>query len=232
MGKTFRNLLAISVAVLPINIIMIWHRLSQSDGFSTSDMILYPLLFGTGSIILILLLNKYLIRDSFITTFNSRPEHLSFDLLVGLILAAVYFIMMYLERVTIYNWLPNGNAPNEELVNAMQDMADKPLLLIIWFGPVLWIGIALFEELSRVFLLKCLWNINSNRLWHITVIFISSLLIGFVHLHLGTAGVISIGLKSLVACFYFYKFRRLLPLVIAHALYDGIQFAMFLYYLN
>ncbi len=71
MSKTFKNLLAISIAILPVNGIMIWYRLTQTENFSTSDMIVYPLLFGGGISLLILLLNKYLIKDSFQETFNS-----------------------------------------------------------------------------------------------------------------------------------------------------------------
>jgi membrane protease YdiL (CAAX protease family) len=110
----------------------------------------------------------------------------------------------------------------------MIDLANNPLLMFVWFGPVLWIGIALFEELSRVFLLKCLWNINDKRNWHIAVIFLVSTLIGVTHLYQWTAGIISIGLKSVIVSFYFYKYRRLLPLIISHGLYDGLQFLFFI----
>jgi membrane protease YdiL (CAAX protease family) len=125
-------------------------------------------------------------------------------------------------------WIPNHIPQNTELINVMIDLANSPLLMVIWFGPVLWIGIALFEELSRTFLLKCLWNTSDNKNWHIIVIFLASTLIGVVHLYQGTAGIISIGLKSVIMCFYFYKYRRLLPLVISHGLYDGLQFAFFI----
>ncbi|WP_298238432.1 CPBP family intramembrane glutamic endopeptidase [uncultured Algibacter sp.] len=228
MNKTFRNILAICIAILPINIIMIWYRLTQTENFSTTDMIVYPLIFGGGLCVLILALNKYLIRDTFKETFNSGKGTWYWDTLVALGLTAIYFLMFFLERMTLYQWIPNNNPPNTELIDTIITLANNPLLIIIWFGPVLWIGIALFEELSRVFLLKCLWNINDNKNWHIVAIFLASALIGIAHLYQGTAGIISIGLKSVIMSFYFYKYRRLLPLVISHALYDGIQFAFFI----
>ena len=227
MSKTFRNVLAISIAILPINFIMIWYRLTQTENFSTTDMTVYPLVFGGGISLLILFLNKYLIRDTFKETFNSGKGSWYLDILTGLGLTAIYFSLFFLERATLYRWIPNHNPPNTELIDTMVDLAHNPLLLVIWFGPVLWIGIALFEELSRVFLLKCLWNINDNKNWHMTVIFLASALIGIAHLYQGTAGIISIGIKSVIMCFYFYKYRRLWPLVISHALYDGVQFAFF-----
>jgi len=228
MNKTFRNILAISIATLPINIIMIWYRLTQTENFSTTDMTVYPLIFGGGISILILALNKYLVKGTFKETFNSGKGTWYWDVLIGLGLTAIYFAMFFLERATLYQWIPNHNPPNTELIDTMIELANNPLLMIIWFGPVLWIGIALFEELSRVFLLKCLWNVNDNKNWHIAVIFLASTLIGVAHLYQGTAGIISIGLKSIIMCFYFYKYRRLLPLIISHALYDGAQFTFFI----
>ncbi|MEN8124843.1 MAG: CPBP family intramembrane glutamic endopeptidase [Bacteroidota bacterium] len=228
MNKTLRNILAISIAILPINFIMIWYRLTQTENFSTTDMIVYPLLFGGGISVLILFLNKYLIKDTFKETFNSGEGTWYWDILIGIGLTAIFFVMFFLERATLYQWIPNNNPPNTELIDTMVDLANNPFLLIIWFGPVLWIGIALFEELSRVFLLKCLWNINDNKNWQIAVIFLASTLIGIAHLYQGTAGIISIGFKSVIISFYFYKYRRLLPLIISHVLYDGLQFAFFI----
>ncbi|NOX89081.1 MAG: CPBP family intramembrane metalloprotease [Calditrichaeota bacterium] len=227
-NKTVRNILAISIAVLPINLIMIWYRLTQTENFTTTDMTVYPLLFGGSTIVLILLLNRFLLKDSFKTTFNSGKGTWFGDIAAGLALTAVYFAMFFLERATLMQWLPRNNPPNTELINVMIDLAHNPLLMIIWFGPVLWIGIALFEELSRTFLLKCLWNTSENKGWQITAIFLASALIGFAHLYQGVYGIISIGLKSVVMSFYFYKYRRLLPLIISHGLYDGLQFAFFI----
>ena len=227
MNKILRNILAISIAILPINIIMIWYRLTQTENFSTTDMTVYPLLFGGGTIILILLLNKYLLKQTFKETFNSKDGIWYWDVLIGIGLCVIYFAMFFLERATLYQWIPNPNPPNTELIDVMIDLANSPLLMLIWFGPVLWIGIALFEELSRTFLLKTLWNINDNKDWQIIAIFLTSALIGFVHMYQGTAGIISIGLKSVVVSFYFYKYRRLLPLIVSHGLYDGLQFAFF-----
>ncbi len=227
MNKTLRNLLAISIAILPINLIMIWYRLAQTDNFSTTDMTVYPLLFGGGTIALIFLLNKYLIKDSFTETFNLGEGTWYWDVIIGFGLTVIYFTMFNLERTTLYQWIPNNNPPNTEIINVMIDLANSPMLMVIWFGPVLWIGIALFEEMSRTFLLKCLWNINENKNWHFTAMLLASALIGLVHLYQGTAGVISIGIKSVIMSLYFYKYRRLLPLIISHGLYDGLQFAFF-----
>jgi len=228
MSKAFKNILAICIAILPINIIMIWYRLGQTENFTTTDMTVYPLVFGGGSIILILLLNKFLLKATFTETFNAGKGNWYWDILIGIGLTVIYFTMFFIERATLYQWIPNRNLPNTELIDVMRELANSPLLMLIWFGPVLWIGVALFEEVSRTFLLKTLWNVNKNKDWQISAIFLASILIGIVHLYQGTAGIISIALKSVVACFYFYKHRRLMPLIVSHGLYDGLQFAFFI----
>jgi membrane protease YdiL (CAAX protease family) len=228
MNNPLRNILAISIAILPINGIMIWYRLTQQEAFSTSDMLVYPLLFGGTSIILILILNRYLLKDTFRETFNSGSSTWYWDVLAGMGLTLVYFIMFFLERATIYRWIPNNHPQSNELVDTMIELSNDPLLLFIWFGPVLWIGVALFEELSRTFLLKCLWNIKKNKEWHILAILLASIMFGGVHLYQGVAGILSITLKSIVAGLYFYRYRRLFPLILSHALYDGLQLAFFI----
>ncbi|MEN8185946.1 MAG: CPBP family intramembrane glutamic endopeptidase, partial [Bacteroidota bacterium] len=148
------------------------------------------------------------------------------DIFWGLILTAMYFILFYIERVTLSNILTFRS--NQELLGLMLDMRKDPLLLILWFGPVLWIGIALYEELIRVFMLTSLWKFSNNTLWIITSIIITSLIIGLAHWSQGSYGIMTIAIKSLVSGYFFYKIRRILPLIIAHVLYDGIQVALLL----
>ena len=54
---------------------------------------------------------------------------------------------------------------------------------------------------------------------------LTSILIGSVHLYQGLAGIIGIGIKSVIFCIYYYKHRRIFPLIISHVLYGGLQFA-------
>jgi len=223
MNKTIRNLLAICIAILPVNIWMIWYRLTQTENFTTLEMLVYPLVVGGGLSVLILWLNKVLVKSTFKKTFNPAKETVSSDIVMGILLMLVFFLMFWIEKMTIYRWFPSITPQSTELSDTVQSVANSPFLMFVWLGPVLWIGIALFEELSRIFMLKCLWNISNNKTWQFIAIFITSLLIGFVHIYQGTAGIISITLKSLLMCFYFYKFKRILPLIISHGLYDALQ---------
>lgn len=220
-----KNLIVLFVLVfIPIGI-MIAYRNIQTSGFGTGQLILYPLLFGGGSIILLLLLKLYYLKES-LDEFNSGKGHLVSDWFWALGLTGVYFLFFYLERLTLIDVLEFRS--NEEMLRLMLDMREKPLLILLWFLPVLWVGIALYEELIRVFMLTALWKFSSKNVWTILVIVLSSILIGLSHWSQGSYGIVTIAIKSLVAAVFFYKVRRLVPLVIAHALYDGIQVALLL----
>ena len=81
----------------------------------------------------------------------------------------------------------------------------------------------------------CSWDLLWRRLifhflgpsvpfWHLMVIVLASAPIGLTHRYQGVYGIVTIALKSVVMSRYFYRYRRLLPLVISHGLYDGLQF--------
>lgn len=220
-----KNLIVLIILVFIPSATMIWYRNHQVSNFASREMILYPLLFGGGIIIILLLLKKYFLKES-LKDFNSGKGHLVKDWMWALGLTLVYFILFYFERATLIGVLEFRS--NEELLGLMLDMREKPVLIVLWFVLVLWIGIALYEELIRVFMLTSLWKFSSHKIWTFSVILVTSILIGLTHRSQGSYGIVTIAVKSIVACFFFYKYRRLAPLVIAHALYDGIQVALLL----
>ncbi|RLD76799.1 MAG: hypothetical protein DRJ07_15705 [Bacteroidetes bacterium] len=223
--KTLKSIIALSVIVLIPFGFMLWFRNHQTTGFATNELIIYPLLFGGSSILLLYLIKKYLLNEE-LSDFNSGKGSIVKDILWGFLLVVMYFILFYIERATLSNILTFRS--NQELLGLMLDMRKSPLLLILWFGPVLWIGIALYEELIRVFMLTSLWKFSNNTLWIISSIFITAIIIGLTHWSQGSYGIVTIAIKSLVSGYFFYKIRRILPLIIAHVLYDGIQVAMLL----
>lgn len=219
------------LGIFPVHFGMVYYRLTSSNSFSLEEMIKYPLLIGGGVSILILILNRYLLRATYKSTFNPGSSSILKDLLHGVLITLVYFLMLLIERQTIYQWLPS-NPANPEILNVLTVLSKDPFLIALWFGPVLWLGIAFFEEISRVFLLRCSWQFSENKSWIWISMILASALIGAAHIYQGSAGALAIGLKSMVACYYFYRHKRIAPLIISHALYDGIQFALLLVQLS
>lgn len=226
MRQKLNNVLAICIGILPFNILMVWYRLTHPEGFTTVDMLVYPIVFGGGLTVVILALNKYLLKQQ-IDIFDRRKEKWLLNIPIGMALTAVYFLLVVIERKTIGEFLPQGKPPSHEVINLMISLARNPLLLAIWLGPVVWIGVAMFEEVQRIFLINCLWVLSRNKTWEWLVIFIVSVICGLMHLYQGMFGIISISIQGLIMGFYYLKFRRIWPLIISHALYDSIQIMLF-----
>jgi len=226
MRQKLKNILAICIGILPFNILMIWYRLTHTADFSTNDMLLYPLIFGGGNILLILALNKFLLKQK-ISNFNPGKGKWYWDVIIGLALTAIYFMLMFIEQATITRLLPQGRPPTQEVIDLMIGLANNPILLAIWLGPVVWLGVAIFEEVQRVFFMNCLWRLSRNKYWELFTILFVAVVWGFVHLYQGPFGIISVSIQGLIMGFYYYRFRRIWPLIISHALYDSIQIIMF-----
>ncbi len=223
--KKIKSVIALTIIVFIPFGLMIWIRMHQSSGFATQELIMYPLLFGGLSIFVIYILKKYFLKEK-LSDFNSKPGNWYTDLGWGVLLTIIYFVLFFVERSTLSGLLRFNS--NTELLQLMLDMREEPILLILWFGPVLWIGIALYEELIRVFILTSLWKWSKKMIWIVTVIIFTSILIGLTHWSQGSYGIVTIAIKSFVVGVFFYKKRRLMPLVYAHVLYDGLQVATLL----
>ena len=224
MNKLKSIISLIVIVIIPFAL-MVWYRNHQSSGFASIELIVYPMLFGGLGIAAIYSLKKFFLKEN-IQDFNSGTGTWKTDLLWGIGLTIVYFILFFVERLSLANVLRFNS--NMELLGLMLDMRENPLLLIIWFGPVLWIGIAFYEELLRLFILTNLWKWSENLVWSIVVILISATLIGLAHWSQGSYEIVTIGIKSIVSGFFFFRQRRLMPLVYAHVLYDGLQVGMLL----
>jgi len=158
--KKLKQIISLTVMVFIPFGMMIWFRTHNSTGFVSVELILYPLLFGGFSIVVLYLLKKYFLKEG-LSDFNSGKGKWSVDVLIGFALTAIYFILFYIERLTLSNLLSFN--PNMEMLQLMLDMRESPILLILWFGPVLCIGVALYEELIRVFILTSFWKFSNKK---------------------------------------------------------------------
>ena len=218
--QRFKRVIALLVVAGVPALLMIWYRMHQSTGFASVELIVYPLVFGSLGIAVIALLKRFYLGER-LSALNSGDGGLVSDILWGLALTAVSFALFFVARYTLGDLL--AFTPNRELLGLMLDMRESPWMVLLWFGPVLWIGIALYEELVRTFLLSEMWSFSDNKVWTAAVIILAATLVGLTHWSQGPYGIVTIAINGIViGTFYFYR-RRLLPLVIAHILYDGLQ---------
>ena len=90
----------------------------------------------------------------------------------------------------------------------------------------MWIGVAGFEEFTRIFLLSRLWRIWSGHAWRWFTVVLSAVLFGLLHLYQGTAGMVDAGISGMLWAVYYLIFGRYWPLIIAHYVHDAIQIVL------
>ena len=201
-----------------------WLHLSGRE-FSVAELMLYPLVIGGGAVVLITALVRHLFRERLIDL-NRRPGRRLTDIVVGVLMCAVSFVVMVAFSLLIAPLLPEQSGPPPKAVTTLiKALGESPLLLAVWLGPVVWLGVATFEELSRVFLLDRLWKLWPGALCRWAVIVLSAVVFGLVHIYQGVAAVVAVSLLGLVYALYYLRFGRVWPLIIGHALFDSVQIA-------
>ncbi|MBN2170704.1 MAG: CPBP family intramembrane metalloprotease, partial [Candidatus Krumholzibacteriota bacterium] len=131
-------------------------------------------------------------------------------------------VITVMTQMTVARWAP-GQEPSPEIVQLIRRLSEDPWLMLVWLGPVAWIGAALFEELARVFVLRRLWLAWPGATARSVAVMASALAFGLVHYYQGPPGMVSTGFMGLVAGAVFLFRGRLWPLVLGHAVYDMIS---------
>jgi hypothetical protein len=167
--RRIRRLIALFVVAGAPALLMIWYRMHQSTGFASIELIVYPLVFGSLGIAVIWLLKHFYLGES-LSSLSSGEGGLVADVLWGIALTMVYFVLFFAARYILSDLL--AFTPNRELLGLMLDMRENPWMVILWFGPVLWIGIALYEELVRMDWHRLIRRISTNVLAFRIVVFL------------------------------------------------------------
>jgi membrane protease YdiL (CAAX protease family) len=221
-GRPITQILAVTVVYVPPWAHAIWSHLSQKT-ITLKELFLYPLLLGGGSVVLALLVYRFFCGER-IASLNLKRGKWYTDVLVGALLAAFFLGLFVLQQAIQSRWLPRtAGPPPEELMTLFNGIVNDPLLLAVWLGPVAWLGVAAFEELTRVFMLNRLWTVWPQPLGRWLVMIVSATLFGLAHIYQGPVNAIAITLQGLLYALYYKRFGRIWPMIIGHALYDSAQ---------
>jgi membrane protease YdiL (CAAX protease family) len=215
------QLLAALAALVPMVALVVWTYLLQQRTLTLASLLLWPLLAG-GCLILWLLFLHVLVSGDSLEGLGLRKDRPWLDLLLGsagsLVLIAIHLgFQATLARL----FPPRPLVP--EILELLSGLSRNPLLLAVWLGPVVWIGVAGFEELWRAFMLRRLWRVWGGRAGRWLALLSVSALVGLAHFYQGSAAVVSIGATSILMGWFFMVTGRLRALIVAHALYDSIQ---------
>lgn len=173
--------------------------------------------FGFGGLLVLLL---YLVCGERLSSLNLRRGRWLVDLRSGVMLAGVLLgyqvVFSILTAQLGYTEVPAAN------VAIANELAGDPMLLALWLGPTVWLQAGLFEELSRAFMLSRLWQVWPGPGGRWLVLIGSALLFGLGHLYQGPMGVFGTALIGFILGWHYLVRGRLLPLIIAHGLYDTV----------
>jgi len=211
-------------AIVPMAALTVWMYLVRDRPPGLEEFFLGPLLVGGGMIFWLLFLHVAVCRDT-LHSLGFRVAGLPRDVAVGIALGVAFLLL----KSWVQPWLSRQfppRPPSEEVIRLIRVVVGDPWLLALWLGPVVWIGIAGFEELWRVVVLRRFWNVLPGTWGRWSVLLLVSALIGLAHGYQGPAAAISIGFKSVLMGAYFMVTDRTRPLIVCHAVYDSVQVVM------
>lgn len=211
-------------AVVPMAALTSWMYVVRDGTPGLAEFFLGPLLAGGTLIFWLLFLHLVMCRDS-LQALGFRISGFWRDAATGVVLGLAFLLLKYLTDPFLRG-LFEPRPPSEEIMELIFSVASDPLLLVLWLGPVVWIGIAGFEELWRVVVLRRFWAVCPGTQGKWGVLLAVSVLIGVAHGYQGPAAIISITIKSVLMGWFFMVTGRTRPLVVAHALYDSLQIVM------
>lgn len=218
------QLMAAFAAIVPMAALATWMYVIRDSAPGLTEFFLGPLLFGGGMIFWLLFLHLVMCRDT-LETLGFRLGGFWRDVATGVVLGVAFLLLKQMTDPVLAS-LFDPRPPSEEIMQLIFGVARAPLLLALWLGPVVWIGIAGFEELWRVVVLRRFWLVFPGPAGRWAVLLLVSCLVGIVHGYQGPASVVSIGIKSVLMGGYFMATGRVRPLIVAHAVYDSVQIAM------
>jgi len=187
--------------------------------------LLYAMGYTLLVIVVLLLLLRFLCGEK-PNALNLRSGTWWKDLLGGIGLVVLTLSMKFILDPVIANYFYRASAGESGLGSLMTTLAGNPWLLALFIGPVLFIGVAGSEELTRVFFITRWTKISSSKVWLGIGVFLSASLFGLNHVAQGAAGVISVALNGLVMVLWYLRFGRIFHLIISHYLYDAIQIGL------
>jgi membrane protease YdiL (CAAX protease family) len=222
-NKAWIQLLAAAAGVLPLYSSLIIYQLRRDQPPSLHGFIFYLGVISPLAIMIALLLLRFLCGEN-LRALNLRPGKLSSDLIAALILSPVILVANVVSNYFLSGLLP-VSASNTSIRDLFVEVASKPGLLVLFLGPLMFLGAA-SEELIRVFLLSRLWKVWPSTMGKLVAVLISACLFGLIHVYRGPVHVLWTTLCGLIMALYYLRFGRVVPLILAHYATNALQVAV------
>jgi len=222
--KAWIQLLAAVIGVVPLYSSLIILELRSGQQLSIQAFTLYLAVIAPLAIAVALLLLRFLCREN-PRDLNLRPGKLSSDLLAVLVLSLVIIVASVISTHFLSELLPESPS-NTSVRNLFVELAGNLGLLVLFVGLLIFLGAA-SEEVVRVFLLSRLWKVWPSTTGKLLVVVISACMFGLIHLYQGPVGAAWTAIFGLITALYYFRFGRVVPLILAHYLTNALQVVVF-----
>ena len=221
------NILAAGIGVIALYLSMIIHLINNDKPLSNSEYIFYLAVISPLTIVIIFLLLHFLNKEHY-RDLNLKEGSLPSDLLATLFLSIVLFAANIISQPLLSEILPDTDTGVGDL---FLEMSGNPGRFIVFLGPLILLGAA-SEELMRAFLLSRFWKVWPSLPGKLAVVFISACLFGLLHLSRGPVHVVWATIFGLLMAFYYLRFGRILPLILAHYITNAVQIVITIFILS
>ena len=218
--KTWIQLLAVIIGVLPLYSSLLIYQIQKGQPPSNHGFILYLAVISPLSIVIALMLLRFLCKESY-SSLNLKPGKWYSDLLSTLILAIVILVTSIISQYFLSELLPPSTS-DSNIRNLFKEMTSSPGLLFVFAGPLVFFGAA-SEELIRVFLLSRLWKVWPSTTTKLVFLVISACLFGLIHVYRGPIHVVWTTIFGLIMALFYLRFGRVFPLIFGHYLTNALQ---------
>jgi membrane protease YdiL (CAAX protease family) len=223
-GKAWTQLLAVVLGVVPLYTILIILELRSEQTISLHGFFLYLAVISPLGIVIALLLLRFLCGESR-RDLNLKSGKLFSDLFAVLVLSLLVIVANIISTSLLSEWLPESSS-SRSVTDLFAELAGNPGLLVLFVGPLFLLGAA-SEEVIRVFLLSRLWKVWPSIPAKVVSILISAGLFGLIHLYKGPVSAAWTGIFGLIMAFFYLRFGRAVPLILAHYLTNAFQAIVF-----
>lgn len=199
----------------------------SENPYSPRDFILYATAISAPIIILLLLLLRFLCLET-PRDLNLKPGKWSTDFLAAIILSFVTLTANIASTSLVSELLPSP--PNTAVVNLFTWLHQSPVMLALFLGLFLWIGVAQ-EELTRVFLLSRIWKISPSSSIRCVTILFAAVLFGLSHAWQGPTRIVCASIYGLIMGMYYFRFGRVAPMIISHYFTNALQVVVFAFHM-
>jgi hypothetical protein len=221
MSKTTKHIVAVLIIVLPFYLLAILQKaLFDRKDFLVEEFFGYYMLLSILGITVVLLTNKFLLKNN-IKTFFPANQKLIYDFSLGLLLLGAFYFIQSVERYKHGYWIIQ-EIDRSAMADLINNIFSNFVHGVIIIGPFTWFNEA-FAILSLAFILNNLWAINSKKGWILFSIFIAAIIFSLLQIDNGWSAVISSFILVSISNSVYYHYRSVIPLFLAATLFQTID---------